>query len=172
MALETCRRKERSTLSLGEEASATHIVGTVGEGSSAGGKNLDERVHVLDLVGVLLGGSVHLLHASVVGGSLLAHLLGVDVDRGTVSEDGLDPGEGLVAEDDVEVLGLGPGALDGVLVDLLELLEVRRVVGGSSGGRVSLLGSRLAIVGDDGDCERVREVSTELRRSRIEPAHP
>jgi len=114
---------------------------------------------VLDLVGVLLGGIVHGGHSAVTSGSLLAELLSVDIDRGTVSEDLLDPGEGLVAEDDVEVLGLDPGAVDGVLVDLLELLEVGRVVvGGSGGGSVGLLGSRLAVVGDNGDC-RWRETS-------------
>jgi len=62
----------------------TDIVGTVSERSSAGGENLDERVGVLNLVGVLLSVAVDALHTSALGGSVNTSLGSVDVVVDTV----------------------------------------------------------------------------------------
>lgn len=64
--------------------SVTDVVGTVGERGSAGSEDLDERVGVLDLVGVLGGVGVDTSHAVTLGGSLKTRLSGVDVVVSTV----------------------------------------------------------------------------------------
>jgi hypothetical protein len=64
----------------------TDIIGTVSEGGSAGSQDLDERVGVLDLVGVLLGGIVNTLHALTLGGTGNTALSSVDIVVSTVGE--------------------------------------------------------------------------------------
>lgn len=70
----------------------TDIVGTVSEGSSASSDNLDERVCVLDLVGVLLGVGIDTLHALTLGSTLVTTLGSVDIVVETVKKTDSDDG--------------------------------------------------------------------------------
>lgn len=67
------------------------------ERRSASSEDLHERVEVLDLVGVLLGGGVDAGHAFVLNGADRAILHRVNVDAGAVGEHAGEEGEGLVA---------------------------------------------------------------------------
>ena len=67
------------------------------ERRSASSEDLHERVEVLDLVGVLLGGGVNTGHALVLGGARRASLHRVNVDAGTVGERASEEGDGLVS---------------------------------------------------------------------------
>ena len=57
----------------------TNIIGAMGKRSSASGENLNKRVGMLDLVGILLGVGIHAGHALAVRGASDAGLRGVDV---------------------------------------------------------------------------------------------
>jgi hypothetical protein len=70
----------------------TDIVGTVSEGSSASSDNLNERVGVLDLVGVLLGVGIDTLHALTLGSTLVTTLGSVDIVVETVQKTDSDDG--------------------------------------------------------------------------------
>jgi hypothetical protein len=114
--------------------SVTDIVGTVSEGSSAGSENLDERVGVLDLVGVLLSMAVDALHADTLGSSVDTSLGGVDVVVDTVKAADDDHG-GNALEGDHHVL---------LLVDLTRLdLVLVEVAHGPAEG--TLLGAELGV---------------------------
>jgi hypothetical protein len=76
----------------------TDIVGTVGEGSSAGSENLDERVGVLDLVGVLLGSGIDTLHTLTLRGADNTRLGSVDVVVETVKKTADDHGRKTLEE--------------------------------------------------------------------------
>ena len=67
------------------------------ERRSASSEDLHERVEVLDLVGVLLGGSVNASHALVLDTADGAGLHRVNVDSGTLGEHASKEGDGLVA---------------------------------------------------------------------------
>lgn len=64
----------------------------MGERGSAGSDDLDERVGVLDLVGVLLGGAVNTLHALTLGSTSNTSLGSVDVVVETVESTDSDHG--------------------------------------------------------------------------------
>ena len=85
------------------------IVGTVGERSSAGSDDLDVRVEMLNLVGVLGGVAVDALHAAAFGGVVDADLGSVDVIVGTVEEGNNDLGGDALEEGD-KVVDLVEGA--------------------------------------------------------------
>lgn len=96
----------------------TDVVSTVCERCSAGGEDLDERVGVLDLVGVFGCVSVDTFHASSLGGSSNTSLCSVDVEVGSVeSSDNDHRGDTLQGDD--HVLGL----VDGTLADLVLVEE-------------------------------------------------
>ena len=83
----------------------SNVVGSVGERGSASGDDLDERVGVLDLVGVLLGVRVDSLHSVTLGGSGNTSLGRVDVVVDTVeSADDDHGGESL--EEGLDVVPL------------------------------------------------------------------
>lgn len=105
-----------------------NIVGSVGEGSGAGSEDLKEREGVLGLGRVLNGSLVHGLESSglLVGRRLL--LLGVDVDRGSVRDDGVD------LLDEVE--RVPPRSVVGLVLDLGE----RNVGSGGRDGSLDVVG--------------------------------
>lgn len=76
----------------------TDIVGTVSEGSSAGSENLDERVGVLNLVGVLLGSGIDTLHTLTLGGTGNTRLGSVNIVVNTVQETADDHGRNALEE--------------------------------------------------------------------------
>lgn len=82
-----------------------YVVGTVGEGCSAGRQDLDKGVGVFDFIGVFLCVGVHALHASAFGSAGDAGLGGVDVVVDTVEEAGNDHG-GEALEDGPDVVEL------------------------------------------------------------------
>lgn len=104
-----------------------NIVGAVGERVGACSENLEERVEVLSLVAVLGG---LLVHVAETGGVRAFGLHGVDVLGDTVGENA----EELVADNDPEVLGKDPWALDLVLV----ALEVGEGSGGAGARRLGV----------------------------------
>lgn len=81
------------------------VVGAVGEGGGAGREHLDERVQVLDLVGVLGRVRVDALHAPAVGRAVDAVLRRVDVVVEPVQERRRGQGRG-AREQRPHVLGL------------------------------------------------------------------
>ena len=81
------------------------VVGAVGERGGASGENLDERVGVLDFVGVLLGVSIDAGHAGALGSAGGATLGGVDVVVQTV-EGAADDVGGNSFRDDLDVVQL------------------------------------------------------------------
>jgi len=70
----------------------TDVVGAVGERSGTGGDDLDERVGVLNLVGVLLSMGVDALHTLTIGSTLNTVLSGVDVVVDTIESTNSDLG--------------------------------------------------------------------------------
>lgn len=84
----------------------TDIVGTVSERSSASSEDLDKRVGVLDLVGVLLGVSVDASHALTFGSTSNTRLSGVDVVVHTVEKTADDHGGDTLEEEDLHVAHL------------------------------------------------------------------
>ncbi len=76
------------------------VIGTVRERGSAGGDDLDVRVQMLDLVGVLGGVAVDALHAAALGRVVDADLRGVDVEAGAVEEGDDDLGGDALDESD------------------------------------------------------------------------
>lgn len=96
----------------------TDIVSTVCKGSSASSENLDERVCVLDLVGILLRRVVHTLHTFALGGSVDTGLGGVDVVVETVESTADDHSGNTLDKEDLNIRELVDltGA-DGVLVE-------------------------------------------------------
>jgi hypothetical protein len=90
----------------------------VSERSSAGSKNLDERVGVLDLVGVLLSMAVDTLHADTLGGSVNTSLGGVNVVVDTIKAADDDHGRDTLEGDDHVLLLVDLTRLDLVLVEV------------------------------------------------------
>lgn len=79
------------------------IIGTVGKRGGTGGDDLDKRVGMFDLVGILVGIAVNLLHSSTFRGTGDTRLSGVDIIVDTVHEtdddlsrDSLDDGLDIV----------------------------------------------------------------------------
>jgi len=115
--------------------SVTNIVGTVSERSSAGSNDLDKRVQVLNLVGVLGGMLVDTLHTATLRCSLDTHLGSVDVVVSTVEEsdndlsgDTLDDGDQVVSlVDRSGTDGVGVKSSHGPAERSLALAEVRVV---------------------------------------------
>lgn len=98
--------------------SVTDIVGTVGEGSSAGGDDLDERVGVLNFVGVLLSVAVDALHALAFGCSVDTGLSSVDVVVDTVKAANDNHGGNALESDDHVLLLVDLAIHDLVLVEV------------------------------------------------------
>ncbi len=125
------------------------IVGTVGERSSAGSDDLDVRVEMLNLVGVLGGVAVDALHAAAFGGVVDADLSGVDVVVGAVEEGNNDLGgdaldEGSKVVDLVEGAGAELVAVEGTHG------PAKRAAGLAEVGVVALLGvlQELLVLGE------------------------
>src|SRR5690606_15759310 len=80
-------------------------------------ENLHEGVEVLGVVGELACAGVDV--GDVLGGRgiLFGGLKGVDIDGGSVGENGLDPGEDAIAQNDAEVPWFSPCTFDGVLLN-------------------------------------------------------
>ena len=70
----------------------------MGKGCRASGEDLDERVGVLDFVGVLLCVRVHTLHALTIGGASNTGLCGVDVIVETIESTADDHGRKALGE--------------------------------------------------------------------------
>lgn len=98
--------------------SVTNIVGTVSEGGSAGGENLDERVGVLDLVGVLGSMAINTLHTLALRSTVNTSLGGVDIVVDTVESTDNDHGRDALEGDDHVVLLVDLTALNLVLVEV------------------------------------------------------
>lgn len=77
----------------------SNVVGTVSKGGSAGSDDLDKRVRVLDLIGVLGSGPVHALHTLAIGGSFDASLSGVDIVVDTVESTNNNHGRNTLRKD-------------------------------------------------------------------------
>ena len=123
------------------------VVGTVGEGVGAGGKNLEEGEQVFGLVTVLRGLLVHESDTFGLGRSTGTTLHVVDVDSGAVQQ----TSEELVSEEDPDVLGHVPASNDRVLVLLLlNSLERGRLkgCGGFRDGGVLSLDVVLGVTGE------------------------
>jgi hypothetical protein len=90
----------------------------VSERSSAGSENLDERVGVLDLVGVLLSMAVDTLHADTLGSSVDTSLGGVNVVVDTVKAADDDHGGNALECDDHVLFLVDLTRLDLVLVEV------------------------------------------------------
>ena len=117
----------------------TNIVGTVSEGSSASGEDLEEGEKVLGIVGILASTGMN-LGDSLSGRLSLFSLQSVNVDGGTVSESLVDGGERAVTDDNPQIFWEDPGSFDRV-----SLYFARKVAGlGSRGG--SLLNIRSLIL--------------------------
>nr|POF07165.1 hypothetical protein CFP56_31789 [Quercus suber] len=94
----------------------TDVVGAVSERGSASGQDLDERVGVLDLVGVLLCVGIHPFHALTLGRAGDARLSGVDVVVDTVQGADDDHGGNTLEHDEQVVLLVNLTGTHGVLV--------------------------------------------------------
>lgn len=97
--------------------SVTNIVGTVSERGSAGSDDLDERVQVLDLVGVLGSVAVDTVHAATLRSVVDTDLSGVDVVVETVHEGDNDVGRKTLEVGNHVVLLVDGTSTDGVLVE-------------------------------------------------------
>lgn len=94
----------------------TDIVGTVGERGGTGGKDLDERVGVFDLVGVFLGSVVNPGHSVALGSTVDTGLSGVDVVVQTVKRADDDHGGKTFGEESHVVSLVDRSGSHGVLV--------------------------------------------------------
>lgn len=118
----------------------------MGEGGGTGGQNLNERVGVLDLVGVLLGVGVDPFHPRSFGGSGDSSLGGVNVVVHTVQRSANDHG-GNTFEDDPDVVEFVNGTgTHGVLVQSPHGPSDRSLLGAKLGMQSFLTGSHELVV--------------------------
>lgn len=147
----------------------TNIVGAVSKRCSASSENLDKRVDVLDLVGVLLRVGIDTLHANTFGSSVDTGLSGVDVVVETVEKTDGDHG-GDTFEESHNVLALvNFTSADGVVVkeshgpaDRSALLPELRVEPGLALGNQFLVGELLDL-GMSGSLLRVNRCNGVFR---------
>jgi hypothetical protein len=98
--------------------SVSNIVGAVSEGGSAGSEDLDERVGVLDLVGVLLSVAVDALHTATFGSTVDTSLGSVNVIVDTVESTDNNHSRDALESDEHVLLLVDLTSLDLVLVEV------------------------------------------------------
>ena len=136
--------------------SVTDIVGTVSERGSTGSDDLDERVGVLNLVGVLLGVAVDTLHTLSFGSAVYTSLSSVDVVVDTIEGTDDELGGNALESDDHILLLVDFAVLDLVLVEVTHSPGERSSLSPELGVEAlltlldELLVSKLALLLNDG----------------------
>jgi hypothetical protein len=135
--------------------SVSDIVGTVSERGSASSENLDERVGVFDLVGILGGVAVDTSHTLTLGGAFNTSLCSVDVVVCAVEDTDNEHGGNTLEGDDHVLLLVDFTILDLVLVEVahspaeVSLLSSESGVESVLGLVDTLLVGHLAVLGHD-----------------------